>query len=187
MKFTDGFWLIRDGFDVQYAKHVQAARITKSAITCLVTPKVVLNRGATLNTATFDLEIDSPLLDVIRVRIAHHKGGKPALKFEISESEPEVISNEQEGSVTLKSGALEAILSTGENFALDFSVDGKVITSQREKSLAIVNGPDGTHYLSVQLALGVGENVYGLGERFTSFVKNGQSIDIWKTNLRLIC
>ncbi len=29
------------------------------------------------------------------------------------------------------------------------------------------------------LSLGVGEHVYGLGERFGPFVKNGQSIDIW--------
>lgn len=30
-----------------------------------------------------------------------------------------------------------------------------------------------------QLGLGVGECVYGLGERFTAFVKNGQVVDIW--------
>ena len=31
----------------------------------------------------------------------------------------------------------------------------------------------------VELALGVGEIIYGLGERFTPFVKNGQTVDIW--------
>src|SRR4030095_13903173 len=30
-----------------------------------------------------------------------------------------------------------------------------------------------------QLSLGVGECVYGLGERFTAFVKNGQVVDMW--------
>ena len=30
-----------------------------------------------------------------------------------------------------------------------------------------------------QLSLSVGELVYGLGERFSAFVKNGQSVDIW--------
>ena len=30
-----------------------------------------------------------------------------------------------------------------------------------------------------QLDLGVGECVYGMGERFTAFVKNGQVVDIW--------
>lgn len=30
-----------------------------------------------------------------------------------------------------------------------------------------------------QLSLGVGECVYGFGERFTHFVKNGQEVEIW--------
>lgn len=33
-----------------------------------------------------------------------------------------------------------------------------------------------------QLALGVGEHIYGLGERFTPFVKNGQTVDIWQAD-----
>ena len=33
-----------------------------------------------------------------------------------------------------------------------------------------------------QLDLGVGENIYGLGERFTPFVKNGQIVDIWNAD-----
>ena len=33
-----------------------------------------------------------------------------------------------------------------------------------------------------QLALDVGENVYGLGERFTPYVKNGQTVDIWQAD-----
>ncbi len=35
------------------------------------------------------------------------------------------------------------------------------------------------HFMHEQLSLGVGENVYGLGERFTAFVKNGQIVDSW--------
>lgn len=33
--------------------------------------------------------------------------------------------------------------------------------------------------MSNEMSLGVGETIYGLGERFGPFVKNGQSIDIW--------
>jgi alpha-D-xyloside xylohydrolase len=33
-----------------------------------------------------------------------------------------------------------------------------------------------------QLTLGVGEHVFGLGERFGAFAKNGQSIDIWNAD-----
>ncbi|KAA8912026.1 galactose mutarotase-like domain-containing protein [Sphaerosporella brunnea] len=33
--------------------------------------------------------------------------------------------------------------------------------------------------MTYQLQLGVGEKVYGLGERFGPFIKNGQSVEIW--------
>src|SRR5699024_2378637 len=33
-----------------------------------------------------------------------------------------------------------------------------------------------------QLSLDVGEHIYGLGERFGAFVKNGQSVDIWNAD-----
>src|SRR5699024_580919 len=37
-------------------------------------------------------------------------------------------------------------------------------------------------YMNAQLDLGVGELVYGLGERFGAFVKNGQTVDIWNAD-----
>jgi alpha-D-xyloside xylohydrolase len=37
----------------------------------------------------------------------------------------------------------------------------------------------GRTYLREQLSLGVGELVYGLGERFTAVVRNGQGVDMW--------
>ena len=42
-----------------------------------------------------------------------------------------------------------------------------------------MNVSDNDVFMREQLQLSVGELVYGLGERFTPFVKNGQSIDIW--------
>ncbi|MBR6960877.1 MAG: alpha-xylosidase, partial [Clostridiales bacterium] len=34
-------------------------------------------------------------------------------------------------------------------------------------------------YMRAMLEIGVSEYIYGMGERFTPFIKNGQSIDIW--------
>ncbi len=42
-----------------------------------------------------------------------------------------------------------------------------------------MTSPDGRVHVTDQLDLGVGEKIYGLGERFTNFVKNGQSVEIW--------
>ena len=47
------------------------------------------------------------------------------------------------------------------------------------KGDAYVKSVDKDAYMRQQLSLGVGELIYGLGERFAAFTRNGQSIDIW--------
>ena len=42
----------------------------------------------------------------------------------------------------------------------------------------MVDSAGGNVHMKDELALGVGECIYGLGERFTPFVKNGQVIDM---------
>ena len=44
--------------------------------------------------------------------------------------------------------------------------------------ISTLKTPDGP-FMRVQMDLDIGEKVYGLGERFTPFVKNGQVVDIW--------
>ena len=183
MKFTNGFWLMREGFDVLYAAQAYRTNVIKGpdgdSVKALVTPKVINHRGATLNIGTLDVQLDAPAKDVIRVRVQHHSGGKPAIKFPVTESPAGAVASEHESCVELTSGSLTARLHTGTEWNLEFLGDGKLLTHQRQRSLAMVTAPSGERYLSAQLALGVGENVYGLGERFTAFIKNGQSVDIW--------
>ena len=47
------------------------------------------------------------------------------------------------------------------------------------KGDAYVKSEDKDAYMRQQLTLGVGELIYGLGERFAALVRNGQSVDIW--------
>jgi alpha-D-xyloside xylohydrolase len=61
---------------------------------------------------------------------------------------------------------------------VEFIGNGKVITSSGWRALGFVDTPDG-RFFHEQLSLGVGEYVYGLGERFTPFIRNGQVVDIW--------
>ncbi len=56
--------------------------------------------------------------------------------------------------------------------------EGKVLTASGWRALGFVDTPNG-RFIHEQLSLGVGECVYGLGERFTAFVKNGQAVDLW--------
>jgi alpha-D-xyloside xylohydrolase len=57
-----------------------------------------------------------------------------------------------------------------------------VLTTNGGKALGFVNTAAGEHHMVAQLSVGVAETVYGLCERFTAFVKNGQVVDIWNAD-----
>jgi alpha-D-xyloside xylohydrolase len=185
MKFTNGFWLMREGFSATYALEGHSAKLTShqdgsaEALHVIAATKKVTHRGDTLNAATLGVKLDSPAADVIRVSVSHHLGAKLALKFPVSESKVATSATAAEGEASFTSGKLTASVAIGSDWNLEFVVDGKVIAHQRSRGLAFIVDPDGKHHLSSQLSLGVGEQVYGLGERFTPFVKNGQTVDIW--------
>ena len=186
MKFTDGFWMMREGFSALYATQAYRTDVVAGpngdALAVLATPRVVEHRGLTLNSATFSIGIDAPAPDVMRVRVAHHTGGAPSLRFPVLESASHAVAKSEAGFVDLTAGSLTARLHVGSVWNLEFIAGGKVITNQRYRSLALITDRAGNQQLAAQLALGVGENVYGLGERFTAFVKNGQSVDIWNAD-----
>lgn len=105
--------------------------------------------------------------------------------------------------VTLTTGGLTAKVVKGTPWNLTFiGEDGKVLTESAGKSLGrfklgaesnVTAQPVGEFgvtmdgsardesdvFTAIQLHLSVGEDVYGLGERFGAYVKNGQSVDIW--------
>jgi alpha-D-xyloside xylohydrolase len=181
MKFTDGFWLLREGVTALHATHLQKVEELPGGFRALVAPKVVEHRGATLNSALFELEFSSPLADVIGVRVRHHRGGEDSLSFDLSHENPKTTFTDSDKAISFTSGSLTAHLVKGASFNLEFIADGRVVTHQQAKSISIFN--DGrAHYLSAQLNLGVGEMVYGLGERFTAFAKNGQSVESWNAD-----
>lgn len=186
MKFTDGFWMMREGFSALYAAQAYSTTVAPgecgATVRVLGTPRVVHHRGETLNTATFSIAIDAPAADVVRVRVAHHTGGTSPLRFPLATADAHATAATYDGYTDLTSGSLTARIHSGEAWNLEFIADGHVITHQRHHGLAIVTDAEGRHHLSAQLALGVGENVYGLGERFTAFVKNGQAVDIWNAD-----
>ena len=72
--------------------------------------------------------------------------------------------------------------SARESWNLEFLADGRVLTASGFKAMALLTTASGETYLREQLSLGVGEVVYGLGERFGPLVKNGQVVDIWNAD-----
>ncbi len=61
---------------------------------------------------------------------------------------------------------------------VEFRAGERLLTQSGWRSLGFVDTPEG-RFIHEQLGIGVGESIYGLGERFTPFVKNGQMVDLW--------
>ncbi|MCW5943457.1 MAG: alpha-xylosidase [Fimbriimonadaceae bacterium] len=179
MKFTDGAWLVRPGVRMHYAAEVFEVEATPEALTLILPTRPIRHPGDTLQGPLLELRLSSPMPDVIRVRLRHFTGGAdPKPSFEVVPDRTDHLRVEAQERLLVTAGGLRAELDR-EAARLDFATDEGRATGcgWRGMGLAEVEG-EGNH-LFAQLDLGVGENVYGLGERFTAFVKNGQVVDVW--------
>lgn len=219
MKFTNGYWMIRDGVDALYAREAYelAADATTESLNVLAPTSVVRGRYDTLNLPTFNVDITTPAEGVIRVCAEHWQGATEYPGFPLNADEPgnrDYVTVQANGNgdgevgvngadVTLTTGGLTVKVVKGAPWNLTFiGEDGKVLTESAGKSLGrfklgaesnVTAQPvsefgvtmDGSArdesdvFIAIQLHLSVGEGVYGLGERFGAYVKNGQSVDIW--------
>ncbi|MBN1648466.1 MAG: alpha-xylosidase [Spirochaetales bacterium] len=181
MKFRDGFWQIRKGFNVYKAVDVRDTRREADRLTVYAASRVIQNKGDTLNTPMLKLEYSSPLEDVIRVRLVHHSGTvekSPCFDLSVSQNRIPEISLVMD-KAEIKSGKLSAVMNARGEFSCSFSYDGKALTGQYARGTGFVQSEDGTSYIRQELSLGAGELAYGLGERFGAFCRNGQAVDIW--------
>ncbi|MBE5940088.1 MAG: alpha-xylosidase [Lachnospiraceae bacterium] len=189
MKFSNGCWLQKENYACFSPAEVYFAKIENEEVTiCAPTSKIV-TRGDTLGGINLTLKISAPYPEVIRVQTYHHMGLKERdPKFELSVPQTGIMRAEElEDRLVIHSGSLRMEVMKA-NAAITFYRGDEKITGSGAKDLAYMKtnwkgfaydkGPEDA-YMREQLSLTVGELVYGLGERFSAFVKNGQSIDIW--------
>ncbi|MGM1017465.1 MAG: alpha-xylosidase [Actinomycetota bacterium] len=202
MRFTDGFWQLRDGVTGLYAREAHDIDVRDRRLVVTAPTKIIETRGDTLNRPVLTVTLSAPLDGVIGVLIEHHTGGRAHEGFDLPGSGADTGTAEvtPDGG-TMTSGDLVARVDGGPGWNVTFERGGRVLTSSEEKSIALLevaesvslDGPlldelrehrgGGTQpYIHQQLALGVGELVYGLGERFGPLVKNGQSIETWNAD-----
>ncbi|MFI7336592.1 alpha-xylosidase [Streptomyces sp. NPDC050085] len=187
MKFTDGFWRMRDGVRAAYATEVRDVRATADRFSAYAAVRHVSGRGDTLNEPLITVDCFSPAEGVIGVRITHHAGKKrrgPDFELQPTEDGSGARVTREGSVVELATGPLTLRLDTAGEWGLEFldTTTGRRLAGLDRKGAAFMTTPDGAHHMVTQLALGVGEHIYGLGERFTPFVKNGQTVDIWQAD-----
>ncbi|GIP27499.1 alpha-xylosidase [Paenibacillus sp. J23TS9] len=180
MKFTDGYWQTREGYELQNPAEIRDITQSGDTLTVYAATKVIATKGDTLNGTLLKASFSSPMPDVIKVKLNHHKGkvnSGPA--FGIHELETQVNIEIGEDQAELSSGNLSVTVNRKQGWSVDFRFDGKRITGSGWRAPAYIKDLDKKAYYREQLDLGVGEYIYGLGERFTPFVKNGQIVEIW--------
>jgi alpha-D-xyloside xylohydrolase len=179
MRFTNGFWLLREGVRAYYGKTAHRVDRTESGLTIFSPSKVIADRGDTLNIPLITTRLHSPMKNIIGMKVTHHEGGiDRGPHFELVTDGSQLQVNQSAATYVATSGDLSASITQGESFHLAINADGKELTRVADKGIAWMDH-NGDSYINIQLNLAVGELIYGLGEHFTPFVKNGQVIDIW--------
>ncbi|WP_449386540.1 alpha-xylosidase [Cellulomonas soli] len=186
MKFTDGYWQTLPGVTIQRPVAVDEVVREERRLTAYAATGPLATRGNTLNRSLVTVTLDSPCEGVIGVTIEGHQGGVDAHPvFAVADAGDRVeVSGPtfDDPRAALASGPLTARVATSGEWSLDFEVDGRVVTSANARGVGLITDAQGRAFVREQLALGVGDHVYGLGERFTAFVKNGQSVDVWNAD-----
>ena len=171
---------MRPGMSPHYAAQVHEVAIEAGALTVFAPVGKLKERGHTVNQPLLTVRYSSPMENVIRVQVIHQKGilrRKP--EFTIHQSDDfKVTVSEDDSAASLVSGDVCVRVDKGENWLVEFIGNDQLLTASGWRALGFVDTPDG-RFIHEQLDLGVGECVYGLGERFTAFVKNGQVVDMW--------
>lgn len=190
MKFSNGCWLQKEGCTAFAPLEAYFTKVEETKVT-IVAPSVhIVTRGDVLGNINFTLEITSPAPDIFRVRTYHHKSmidADPSFELELTEELPLAV-EESDKDIKITSGGM-TLLITKNPFSMTYLRGNEVITKSTGKDLAIMKtdwkglaydkGDHEETYIRQMLSLSVGELVYGMGEKFTPFVKNGQTVDVW--------
>lgn len=191
MKFSNGCWLFKEGISCFSPSEVYYTTVKDTEVTLCAPTHPIKERGDTLGGINLTIRITSPMPDVIRVQTFHHMGTvNKTPSFELNLDDPQVLQVEDTTeTLTITSGALSLVI-TKNPWSMTYKSGGRTLTGSGRRDLALMKtdykgdcyeleGDLENTYMRQQLNIGVGELLYGTGERFTPFVKNGQTVEIY--------
>ncbi|KAL4954152.1 glycosyl hydrolases family 31-domain-containing protein [Aspergillus filifer] len=202
VKFSHGCWHPASDTLLDWAVETVIAETRGDELHFVTSSKPINHRGDTLNNPTLTHDLSSPIDNVIYLSSTHWKRQKSVTQephFQLfPDDKPDRVStvhtSKTAENILLEERNMTAIVDTRpKSFDISFQADGKLLTRLGWRSVGYVKqgttaqhpranylDPNkGQRWVTYQLQLGVGDKVYGLGERFGPFVKNGQSIEIW--------
>ena len=194
MKFTEGYWLRSENVHASYASQAFTVEEIPGGMRVVAPERVIKNRADAMNISTITLDFTAYSENDICVKAVHYQAyDKKEPRFPLQKQPCEV-----KVTITEKEAVMETAKVTvrvdRENWGYRFEAGGKVITSCGFRNLGYMRvnkkpatmfarenylAEDFTPYMMTELSLEPGECVYGFGEQFTSFVKNGQVVECW--------
>lgn len=182
MKFTDGYWCVKKGITPLYAAEYSSHKVKDKELVLYAPGRHIADRGDCLNLGMLTIRLTSPMEDVIKVTITHFEGTASRGPFaETVQCSPHVVIEEDEDTLSFQSGNTKAVVDKRpDSWGIRFLDGDRELTNTGFRNMAYMKQErDGRVYMTEQLALDVDEYIYGLGERYTPFVKNGQSVEMW--------
>lgn len=194
MKFTEGYWLRSERSNGLFAAQAYTVDRIPGGMRIVAPVGRIGHRGDTLNMPTITIEFRACGTGTISVKAWHYEGYDNHLpEFEKNETVCDADVRITEDEAVLDTGVLKVRVNR-KQFGYSFEADGKVLTTCGFRNLGLMRWDrkpstmlpaanyltdDYEPYMLNELSLSVGECVYGFGERFTAFVKNGQVVDTW--------
>lgn len=176
MKFKKGMWLPQEGFNLNYPSTVYEYKLIDNKLVIYCPFVEVHHRGNTLDGGVLTGEI-SIFDDNVHFNF-YHKNQYKKSKFDVARAFDKVTVNETGELIILTNGNVSVEIQK-QDFKIDvINLDGSKI-SIPQRSFGYMVHEDGKTYVTSSTKLGVGEKVYGFGEKFTNYVKNGQTIEVW--------
>ena len=184
MKFNYGYWMMRKGVTPHFASQAYDVWREGETLTVYAPTKPIVNRGDTLNLPMLTVSFSTPMENVIAVTATHFAGAADAMPRFDQRVEPVAPDIDADGSpATFRSGDLEVRVNR-EGWGYEFVGGGRPLTDSGWRNLSYMQaeglGEEDGVYMVEQLGISPGEYLYGLGERFTAFGKNGQRVDLWQ-------
>ncbi len=180
MKFTKGYWLNLPGVEAADCVQIREVKVEKDHVYLYSVPYAQDSRA--MGGPVLELFISSPRPDILRTQAYHFMGSaKKEPKFELNEAPHPLQVTETGDGLSIVSGKTELRI-TKNPASFTYYYNGKRLTQVGDRfghaMISTMKTPEGP-FMRCQLDLDIGEKVYGLGERFTPFVKNGQVVDMW--------
>lgn len=183
MKFNLGEWRMKPGVTTYNCEQIREARLSADGKSLRLFVVPYRKEERSMDGPAQELTVTAPQPDMIRLQSVHFKGDRRKMpKFELEDQRCPLGYSEEGNTITVTSGSTRLVIQKKKPCSFTYYYGDRKLTSIGNRygssMLSYISTPEGP-FMRCQLQVDIGEKLYGLGERFTPFVKNGQTVEMW--------